>query len=340
MENIDLEKRLDQTLAEEKSTGLLSGKMGVCVYFFVMSHHDKESSYYHRAEKLLTELLQSFSFNHGLEMKSGLTGFAMGLIFLCREQYIQLDINNLLKRVDAFIYRIVTRSMDKLIQEESDKSAYVDVLIYEIMRYDDLQSEIRKELCRRFIIKLNNYIYINRSDTFYDEKMPFNIRNRLYAYIWAIVAMNRRKIEVARTASILKEMGPFLFSRYPVLHPNRFGLFVLASYVAKLVQIDGWGLYAEKLMSSIQLDRLVDEDLYDKEISLENGVAGVCMLMLFYNSFAAQKIPYDAKKIITRIENSEVWGDWESRERIWKQNYSLNGYCGVKILLMYLRQKL
>lgn len=340
MEILNLEERLDQTLAEEKSTGLLSGKMGVCVYFFVMSHHDKESSYYHRAEKLLTELLQSFSFKHGLEMKSGVTGFAMGLIFLYREQYIQMDINNLLRRVDAFIYKIVTRSMDKHIQEESNNSAYVDVLIYEIMRYDDLHSEIRKELCRRFIIKLLNYIYINRSGTFYDETIPFNIRNRLYAYIWAIVAMNRRKIEVVRTASILKEMGPFLFSRYPVLHPNRFGLFVLASYVAQSIQIESWGHYAEKLKSTIHLDRLTDEDLYDKEICLENGVAGVCVLTLLYNSFAPQKIPLDVKKVIARIENSEVWKDWESREKIWKQNYSLNGYCGVQMLLMYLKQKL
>lgn len=340
MENLDFEKKLEDILIKEQSVGLLTGRMGVCVYFFVMSHHDKESRFYHKAEKLLSELLQSFSFNHGLDMKDGLTGFALGLIFLYRKQYIQVNINNLLKRVDAYIYRVVTRSMDMHVQGDGDNSSYIDVLIYEIMRYDDLQNDYRKELCRRFIIKLFNYIYIKRSVTFYDEMMPFSIRNNLYEYIWTVIAIHLRKIEVSRTEYILKEMRHFLFSHSPILHPNRFGLFVLASYVAQLTQIDDWGLYAEKLMSSIQFDRLADEDLYDKEISLENGVAGVCMLMLFYNSFATHKIPFDTKKIITRIENSEVWGDWESRERIWKQNYSLNGYCGVKILLMYLRQKL
>ena len=43
MENLDFEKKLEDILIKEKSVGLLTGKMGVCVYFFVMSHHDKES---------------------------------------------------------------------------------------------------------------------------------------------------------------------------------------------------------------------------------------------------------------------------------------------------------
>lgn len=51
MEHINFERKLEDILINEQSVGLLTGRMGVCVYFFVMSHHDKESRFYHKAEK-------------------------------------------------------------------------------------------------------------------------------------------------------------------------------------------------------------------------------------------------------------------------------------------------
>ncbi len=57
MENLDFEKKLEDILIKEQSVGLLTGRMGVCVYFFVMSHHDKESRFYHKAEKCPSDFL-------------------------------------------------------------------------------------------------------------------------------------------------------------------------------------------------------------------------------------------------------------------------------------------
>ena len=51
MEHLDFEKKLEDILIKEKSVGLLTGRMGVCVYFFVMSHHDKQSRFYHKAQR-------------------------------------------------------------------------------------------------------------------------------------------------------------------------------------------------------------------------------------------------------------------------------------------------
>ncbi|EFA45000.1 hypothetical protein HMPREF0645_0587 [Hallella bergensis DSM 17361] len=57
MENLDFEKKLEDILIKEQSVGLLTGKMGVCVYFFVMSHHDKQSRFYHKAQKCPPDFL-------------------------------------------------------------------------------------------------------------------------------------------------------------------------------------------------------------------------------------------------------------------------------------------
>lgn len=334
----NLEKEIESIVYAKGSLGLLKGKMGVCIAWFVLGERKEESLYTQKAQNLLQQILSAFSFNNCLDLQDGLTGIALGLNFLVQKGYVEGDVNKLLRHIDAHIYKVGCQAMEMNLQGK-DVGAMVDILLYETVRYKNIENPIWKECCRRFMMALMNHIYINRTTTFYEESMPFCLKNHLVQYLWTLMELRKMGIEKKRIEHILSEMPYRMFAHVPHLHPNRLLLFVVVSKIAQETNLSPWIDYANLLKKTINLDNVLSKDIYDKNIFVMNGIAGVYLLADYCRQHLGIDIPLNAVDIQERIDNSSAWERMEQDEEFLKKFYSLNGYCGIKLFLKYLENR-
>lgn len=54
--------------------GLAHGKMGICIYFFVLSRYEENKEYKSVADKILDEIFERISEIQSIDVKNGLSG--------------------------------------------------------------------------------------------------------------------------------------------------------------------------------------------------------------------------------------------------------------------------
>lgn len=333
----ELEYKINKALQQFSFTGLLKGDMGVCIYYFVSGRMKHNLQMTQLGEATLKKIMSKMEQNKNLFMEEGITGIAMGISFLLKYKFVEGDVNDVLQDIDDHIYK----GACILLEKEATfniKLPILDLLIYFIVRYIDVISPVRKKLYLRFIEHLFNYIYIHRQDNFYQETFPFNLKKEQYLLIGALVWIHQLGIAQERIENIFHEMELFLFSCYPVLHANRFHLMTVARCVGKFIHIPEWINFAERLAENIDMRYILEYELTDKNIMPQTGVIGIWLLQKFnvWMGFDINDENYDFEK---RIVESSLWERIEHDGEFFSNYYSLNGYCGIRLFLDYLKRK-
>lgn len=104
----ELKKRILRSVLGIESPGLLNGKMGLCVYLFVMGRKMEDGKMSQMAEDILRQILGNLRSCSSLGFAEGLTGEALGLAYLVRENYVEGDVNDILLEVDQCIFKKVS----------------------------------------------------------------------------------------------------------------------------------------------------------------------------------------------------------------------------------------
>lgn len=333
----ELENKINESLQQFSCPGLLGGDMGVCIYFFVLGRMTANSQLTFQGETALKNILVSMNQNKKLYLEDGVSGIAMGLSFLFKHKFVEGDVNDALEHIDDHIYRGLCTVLEE-VDSSKIQSLVLELLFYYVVRYQDECSKVRKLLYERVIVHLFNYIYIHRKDDFYQESLPFCLKKESYLFIGMLVWIFRLGIEKKRITYIFNEMKYFLFSSFPILGANRLYLMTVARCVGKFIQDKDWLAFAEKLSATIDLRYILEEELKDKNVLPETGVAGIFLLreLNLRMGFFLSDDNYNYKK---RMEASTLWDRMASDVEFFSSYYSLNGYCGIKILLNYLEGK-
>lgn len=234
--------------------------------------------------------------------------------------------------MDTYIYRVVVRAMNMELKEK-EFGSMVEILSYETWRYTSLAEGVEKQLHSRLINQMLNHIYMNRPADFYSEAMPFTVRDRLLLFILTLVEIRGMGMHVERIDRILSEMQPFLFSLHPILHPNRYCLFLASSLVAQATEKPAWKAYAESLRKSLDMAAVFTNDLYDMSVQLSSGVLGMAVLTWWYNRKSNIPVFIDQNLLTQRLELSTFWKRLSHDKKFLKEHYSLDGYCGIKLRL-------
>ncbi|MBF0576026.1 lanthionine synthetase LanC family protein [Dysgonomonas sp. GY617] len=79
-----LNKKLIASLNSENNLGLATGKMGYCLYFYVLSRKLNNKEYQDTAEKLLDEIFDNIQMVSGIDVKNGLAGIGLGIDYLIK----------------------------------------------------------------------------------------------------------------------------------------------------------------------------------------------------------------------------------------------------------------
>lgn len=327
---MDLTEQVKEAALGGKKLGLLNGKLGASVYFFAMSDHDEESDAFKTASMLVTQVYNGTNTVRNIDLDGGMTGISLGVSFLVGQGYLKDTLGAWRTFVDSYIYRVATRVMDMTLKGK-DLSSMVELLAYEAWRYSSLGEGAERQLHGRFIARLLNHVYMDRPADFYSEAMPFKVRDRLVLFLLTLVEVRGMGLCVERIDRILGEMQPFLFSLRPILHPNRYCLFLASSLVAQATGSEGWRRYAEDLEASLDMGALLTRDLFDMSVLLSNGVLGIALLTWWYNRKSSVPVRLDMDALMRRFEKSTFWERLSHDGIFLRDHYSLDGYCGIKL---------
>ena len=335
---LDFDDAVGRIALGDKTQGLLHGKLGASIYFYVRSAHDENSEAYQMGKKILRQVIEKLLSTKNVGLSNGLMGVSMGFSYLMQNDYLKDTSETWLTYIDAYIYKVANRTVGMDLNGE-EFAPLIDILLYEIFRYRHLEDGYGKELCRRLIKRLLNNVYMGRPADFYSGSMPFTVHDRLVLFLVALVELHGLGICTGRIERILREMRNFLFSLHPTLHPNRFCLYLVSALIGQITHSPDWKQYAESLWEHIDMDSLFSKDIYDKGILLENGILGIFLLTYWFNGKSEVPIALDTDALVRRVEGSTFWERFKEDEDFRKKHYSLDGYCGIKMMLDLLRDK-
>lgn len=101
-----------------KGTGLIKGKAGLCLFYFLYSRYSNNAVLEDLAEELLYEVTEGISNETPIWFGDGLAGIGWAVIFLYQHHYIDGDVNIILNCCDRLITqwdvrRISNTSLEK-----------------------------------------------------------------------------------------------------------------------------------------------------------------------------------------------------------------------------------
>jgi lantibiotic modifying enzyme len=131
--------------------GLLTGKMGIAIFFFHYSHHTQNTLYEEFAGELLDEVFEEIHIETPMDFAKGLCGIAWGILHLIEHGFVDADPDEVLSDIDQAIMKydvrkITDTSLDTglqgvaqyILQRKTINASYVQELT-ENMKFHNLQ---------------------------------------------------------------------------------------------------------------------------------------------------------------------------------------------------------
>lgn len=341
MHTIDqiLTDKLLQSLDENYPLSLCYGKMGICIYMYLMSKNGKEIKYVDIASKLLDEILEKSHSLTSANFEDGLAGIGVGLTYLVKKGYVNADLNVLLSDLDNVIYKY-------LIFDEDESSLLVkDILGYLFYYYLRLKEQKSTDnyIEKNMIIFLVDTLSRKINDSFLDSYEHFSI---FYYYLplmfYVFSTIYALDIYNEKIMRILNDWKEKIISRIPILHMNRIYLLWGILSCKNLLIDDKWEYYISTLKNNIDINRLIFSEIKVKNIFISNGFSLLYILLEEINrKYGCTKFAYDRNLIKESIEKSPAWIDLINDPYYYRIHSGLiNGFLGVNIVLNHMKKNI
>lgn len=327
---------LENSLQENEKYGLLDGKSGICLYFFITGKYLKSDTRTQYGNKLLEDIYQNLSSKITLDLSSGLTGIALMISYLIHNGYSNGDINKILRKIDNHVYKISTDAMEMDLNKKISLPL-LDTLIYSIIRYKELKDEDEKWLSRKLIIEIFNYIYINKSEIFFLEPLPFSLNYPLCLYLWCLTEIYKLGIEQKRIKCILREISYIVFAQKPTQQGNRLMLSLISLIVGNDLELKDWSIFSDSLIKDLNKENILNNDLHDKNIYPINGLTGICLLIMQFNKIKPIiDLSTIKHEILRKIINSSAWTRAQTDKQYLTKYGTLQGFLGTILFIDYI----
>ena len=175
--NSDILSRISQFLMLNGSftnnLGLLTGKMGIVIFFFHYSRYTNDTTYEEFAGELLDEIYNEIHTETPVGFASGLCGIAWGILYLIEKGFVDADPNEVLSDIDQAIMkydvrRISDTSLDTgllgiahyIFQRENIDDIYLQELI-DNMKFRNLEKPVHNLLLKKIVenIEINDNVF-------------------------------------------------------------------------------------------------------------------------------------------------------------------------------------
>ena len=325
-----LNEKINTFAHETTGLNIETGKMGTCLYFFMLADSLKNKQYQQYAEKLLDEIYEQLDQNMSVKSISDVMQVGIGIDFLLKRKYVEGNINQVLGDVDnALFQRITSTKNPQTLTCETPEFLYILYYLYLRLEKQKPNSD-SCFLMEELIIKAINIVYDSLNSAFYDEPLLFNLDYKLPPFLYVLCKIHSLGFYNYRINEMIREIAGLIQSRIPALHANR--LYLLWGLV-NLKQATGFTFWDEQInliYYNINIPKIIEQELRNKQVFIKDGVAGIYLLLKALEK-TDYKIPFDVELIRKRIYNSDVWKENQQQPLVFA--YGMSGVLWVVHLL-------
>ncbi|GHU64846.1 hypothetical protein FACS1894123_10190 [Bacteroidia bacterium] len=139
--------------------GLLNGKMGIALFFYLYARYTGKKMYDDFAGELIDEVYKEIHLDTVCDFKNGLCGIAWGMEYLIRNRFVKADPDDVLEDLDR---QIIERDVRR-IGDNSLETGLKGIAVYVISRRQNRPKENRY-LTREYILDLAETLEKNKSE--------------------------------------------------------------------------------------------------------------------------------------------------------------------------------
>jgi len=273
-----------------RDNGLMEGKMGACLYFFIVGKLQRKKHFTKQAEALLDGIFNTVSLSSQTNFGQGMAGIGWGIEYLIRNNLVKGNSDEILEDIDNCVLKVLTTD-DQLGIELSD--GLTGYLLYIIQRLKSKRTNDKSlsfELNRELLILILNRLdqtYLSSAhpitnDIQFDflQNFPYLIRSLRFAYD---LCLFNTKIE-RMTYGLISHFETSMHG----LNTNKLHLALEIKLLSNKMSINKWERLIDNLLYTIDFNELVNEvDL--QSAGFRNGLAGLIYLL----QIAVQSLPFD-----------------------------------------------
>ncbi len=317
-------------------SGLFSGKMGICIYYYHLARQTGEKTYENFAEKLLDDIYSSVNKNSGADIDHGLSGIGWGINYLVKNKFVEGDTNYILKDIDDQIFSTINAGwIEKTVTNNQDL-IFLLYYLYERLKVQKKNS-LDEYLYQQLIIKIINRLDYDFSGSFWKEPSYFNLKYALPSYLLILSRLFGLNFFNYKISQTLEELSSVVLSTFPVLHIHRLCLLLGIQSVLEQISIQAWQEHALLLEKNINHQKILLSELKNKNVYLNNGISGYVLLLNLWDKFNnnnnKENLLCIKPDIYKKIETSNCWEDEFplGSETIW--NVGLwKGFSGIALM--------
>lgn len=308
--------------------GLFYGRMGLCIYYYHQYRYYKKESYRQFAEKLLDSICDSANSGFSIDFETGLSGICSGIIYLIENEFIGGNPNYVLKEFDEKIFHDFHSKV--LMNTPANIKSIIRILTY----FSKRLSSNNISADERFIFE--NYMIrgVNLLDSMpHNEKLIEECFFSFWGYFLPVYLdflyhLHQLDFYNYKIDKIIDELSPRICSMYPLLGSNRLYLGCVMEKISGIRKIAGWTKHIALLKTTSAVDTIINEEFLNKNILLDNGLAGFYYLLRQFNL----STEFTKGLILNKMINSEFWEIINRPEDLKKQSGLLNGISGLILI--------
>jgi hypothetical protein len=340
--NLINEKLIKQLSTKDISLDFFYGKMGICIYLFEYGKLFNENKFLQLGESLIDDIYEQIQKNKlsDFNLNYDLVGASLGFDYLIKQKYVKGNINDILEHIDHIIFMQFLYGQG--VKKKSLKESFF-LLYYFIIRLESQKKRSDNEfIFQELIIEELNSLYLNNLSVLFEEPSKYTIYYWTPIFLYMLERIYRQGFYNERIINVLREITPKILSKFPVLHSNRLFLAWGMSNVKNIIinsQI--WNEHLGLITEHINFEKIVFQELKDKDIYLTNGITSIYLLFSDIIKKAGNVVgPVDYDIFNKKIEQSEVWNEILSSSEYFKEHMGLiDGICGVILVNQIMNKK-
>lgn len=261
--------------------GIYTGKMGWCLYLYVMADRYKNEDWNSAASKILCSIFKDIDSVSSVRLSDGLIGIGLGINYLFEQKYVDGNINKVLKEVDNIIFKIVSFSKSQI--DYSDK---IDALYYFAIRINQLNPKSENYLlfCN-LIIFLTNSLSNNLNDKCLETPFLYSLDYKLPFFLFVLSKVWSLNIFNSKIQNIVNELDDKILSIIPRLHSHRLYLMWGMVSLNRCLQKNDWERQIKLLQEQINFNYIINKELKFDNIAFHNGVSSIHFFLKYLKDY-------------------------------------------------------
>ncbi|WP_156121387.1 hypothetical protein [Alistipes sp. ZOR0009] len=318
--------------------GLADGKMGICIYFYVLSRYEQDKEYKIIGDNILDDIFQKIDNISSIDIKTGLSGIGLGINYLIKNKYVEGNVNNIIKSIDDTVYKTIS---DQCNLKLMDSTSLIHAIHYLCTRLKEKKLTKENEfIFKEITISTLNYMYERLDLTSYEESLPYTTDYFLPQLFYVFSEIYDINFYNYRLIKIIEEISNKILSIIPILHCNKLLLLWGMNSLQRRINNNKFEKHITLIKNQIDINEILDNELKAKNIFFNNGYASIYpLLYLVKDKIAKSEMDIYKNCIYTKLSSPDILEFHINKSKDHNSNrFFYSGLCGT-ILMSYFIKK-